>query len=102
MSNLRLEIKNTLLMSTAQIREALIKQLGEADDRLLKMMYAMVEAYLEGEADQVVGYDSDGKAQYVNDLKKELGEEVKRAKEGKYISLEELHKQSDQWLKPSK
>ena len=88
-------------MSTAQIREALKKQIEEADDRLLKMIYAMVEAYSDAN-ETAFGYDADGNPKTASEMRTELIKEVEDAKAGKYISLAQLKSRSEKWLKRSK
>jgi len=89
-------------MSTAQIKEALLKQIEEADERLLKMIYAMVEAYTESEDDPVLGYDAHGTPKTAMEMKVDLKARLDSAKAGNYISLEQLKTRSEQWLKGTK
>jgi hypothetical protein len=88
-------------MSTVQIRAALLKQIEEADERLLKMVYALVEAYLESD-ESIIGYDANGNPQIADVMKSELKKELENAKEGKYISLAQLKSRSEKWLKGTK
>ena len=89
-------------MSKEQLKEALLLQIEEADERLLKMIYALVDAYTSSEEESVVGYDVNGKAKTVNEMKISLKEELEKAKAGKYITLSELKNKSEKWLKGSK
>lgn len=87
-------------MSSAQIKEILKNQIDEADDRLLKMIYAMVDAYHE--SDTAFSYDEKGNPTSAKDMRKRLEGVVNNIKNGKGISLEELQKESEKWTKPTK
>ena len=89
-------------MSVAQIRAALLKQIDQADERLLKMIHALVEAYSETEEDSVIGYDAHGNPKTATEMKAILKDELTDAKAGKYISLAELKSRSEKWLKGTK
>lgn len=87
-------------MSSAQIKEELKKQIDEADDRLLKMIQAMMQVYLE--TDEAFSFDVYGNPTDAQQMKKELEEEVENAKKGKYIRLDDLKKKSEKWMKGTK
>ncbi len=91
-----------LRMSTAQIKEILLKQIEDADERLLKMIYALVEAYTETGEEGVLGYDAHGNPKTASEMKAILKQELEDAKAGKYISLAQLKSRSEQWLKGTK
>lgn len=87
-------------MSSAQIKEALKKQIEEADDRLLKMVHAMMQAY--SETDDAFSFDEHGNPTDAQQMRKELEEEIEKGKEGKYIRLDDLKKKSEKWMKGTK
>ena len=89
-------------MSTTEIKEALIRNIEEADEKLLKMLYAMVEIYQNEETDPIIGYTIDGKPKRASEMEEQLQKEVEAARRGEYITLEELRKKSDEWLKRTK
>jgi hypothetical protein len=89
-------------MSTAQIKAALLKQIDEADERLLKMIYALVEAYSDTDEVSVIGYDAHGNPTAAPELKASLKQELEDAKAGKYISLDQLKIRSEKWLNGTK
>lgn len=89
-------------MSTTEIRESLIRNIEEADDKLLKMLYAVVEIYQNEEVDPIIGYTIDGKPKRASEMEEQLQIEVEAAKRGEYITLEELRKKSDEWLNRTK
>jgi len=71
------------IMSSAQIKKLLKEQIDDADDRLLKMIHAMVKAYQN--TDDAFSFDSAGNPISANQMRKELEEEIGKAKDGKYI-----------------
>jgi hypothetical protein len=86
-------------MSTADIRAEVHQIVDRLDENFLKIVHSILDAYLQSqEDDPVVGYDIDGTPKRASVMKEELREEVERAGRGEYISVEELHKKSEQWL----
>jgi len=96
--------KKRYQMSRAQLKEALIVQLNEIeDDKLLKLIYDMLKVYdSQNRDDAIMGYDAQGNAKTVGEVKKSLAAELKSAKEGNHISVEQLKSRSEQWLKGMK
>jgi len=88
-------------MSSTQIKELLKKRIEDADDRLLKMMHAFVEAYHESD-DDAYAYDMEGNPISIAETKKEMKEGLEDVKNGNYITLEEIKKKSEQWMKRTK
>ncbi len=88
-------------MSTTEIKEAVLKQLEEADEKLLRMVYAMMEAYLT-EDDPIISYDAHGNPRRASELQDVLDKEVAAARKGNYISVDELDEKSKGWIKPTK
>ena len=87
-------------MSLAQIREELHQRIDIADERLLRMVYVMTEAYLEEEEDaelaQIIAkHDQDGpwKQMTEEELMEDLKESIAEADRGEYISIEDLEKE---------
>jgi len=88
-------------MSTKEIKKAVLEQLEEADDKLLRMIYAMMEAYLT-EEDPVISYDVHGNPRRASELQAILDKEVGEARKGNYITIDELDEKSKQWTKPTR
>lgn len=88
-------------MSAAQIKEAVIKHLENADDKLLKMIYAIIEAYQE-EDDPVISYDVAGNPRRASELKTILRKQVEEGRRGNYITVDELDEKSKKWIKRTK
>ena len=77
-------------MNTAALKKELHLYIDSADERFLKMVYAMSKEYSE---DTVVGYRTDGTSIAPADLKKRVKAASGRVKSGKYITQEELEKE---------
>ncbi|MGA9212932.1 hypothetical protein [Kaistella sp.] len=56
-------------MGTVELKKSILNYLQEADGKLLKMVKAMMESYIEN---GVVAYSVDGKALSKSDYRKEL------------------------------
>lgn len=94
-------------MSLAQIREELHQRIDLADERLLRMVYVMTEAYLEDEEEEddpelaeiIAKYDHSGpwKQMTEEELKEDLKESIAEIRRGEYISLEDLKKEMEEW-----
>ncbi len=85
-------------MSATEIKKVVLKQLEEADEKLLRMIYAMIEAY-QTDDDPMLSYDAHGNPRRASELKTLLDKEVGEAKKGKYITVDELDEKSKQWGK---
>ncbi len=89
-------------MSSIALKESLLKKIEKADDRLLKMIYALVEAYTESEEEAIMGYDIHGNPKTVKEMRITLQKEAEDAKAGKHISLSQLKNRSEKWLNDTK
>ena len=87
-------------MSSAQIKAILKEQIDAADDRLLKIIHVMIDAYQT--TDTAFSYDVDGISKSAAQMREELEVEVESAKKGKYIRLDDLKTKSEKWMKRTK
>ena len=85
-------------MGEVQLKETVMKQLEEADDKLIRMVYAIIAAYYDKE-DPVISYDVHGNPRTASELRTLLIEQVEEGRKGNYISVDELDQKSKQWLK---
>lgn len=88
-------------MSTTEMKEVVLKQLEEADEKLLRMVHAMIEAY-QTEDDPVISYDVHGNPRRASELQAILNKEVEGARKGNFITVDELDEKSKEWGKPTK
>ena len=85
-------------MNNTEIKSILHQRIEEADESFLKIMYAMVEAYVNEQEDPITGYDIHGTPKRASLMREQLIDEVSCAEKGEYITVEELRKRSDEWL----
>lgn len=88
-------------MSTTEMKEVVLKQVEEADEKLLRMIHAMIEAY-QTEDDPVISYDVHGNPRKASELQAILDKEVEGARKGNFITVDELDEKSKEWIKPIK
>lgn len=90
-------------MSAIELRAQVHQHIDELDEAFLKVIYAMLETYQQQQqADPIIGFDVDGKPKRASIMKMELKKEVEEAKKGNYTTIEDLKKESKQWLKTTK
>ncbi len=81
-------------MGTAELRKELHSYIDAADERFLKMVYAMSKEYNELDA---VGHKVDGTPITREDVKKRVRAASARVKAGNYITQEDLEKEVESW-----
>ena len=81
-------------MRTTEIRKEIHDYIDHADDRFLKLVYAMSKKY---ENSLIVGYTSKGEPITKIELQERVKAASKRVKSGDFISHEELEKEVENW-----
>lgn len=81
-------------MSTTEIRKEIHDYIDHADDRFLKLVYAMSKEY---ENTLIVGYTAKGEPITKIDLQERVKAASERVKSGDFISNEELEKEVENW-----
>ncbi|MBU0763965.1 MAG: hypothetical protein KJ607_03920 [Bacteroidetes bacterium] len=81
-------------MSTVELRNELQNYLNRADERFLKMVFAMAREY---EKSEIVGYKVDGTPITKQALKRRVKDASKRVKSGDFITQEEIEKEVENW-----
>lgn len=91
-------------MSTVEMRSEVASWLEELDDNFLAAVHAMVGTYVKKQKeDPIIGYDTgDGSPVTASAFLKEAEESLAAVDKGEYITIEELEKESESWLKPTK
>jgi mevalonate pyrophosphate decarboxylase len=87
-------IKNNTIMGALELRDSVLKYINTADERLLKVVKAVIESYQEND---IVTYTIDGKPLTRVAYKEELQEAKAEIKRGEYITQEDLEKESNNW-----
>ena len=81
-------------MGALELRDSVLESINKADERLLKVVKAVIESYQEND---VVSYTIDGMPLTRIAYKKELQEAIAEIKRGEYITQEDLEKESNDW-----
>lgn len=81
-------------MGVAELKEELHDYIDHADERFLKMVYAMSKEY---KASRVIGYKIDGTPITRKELAHRVASASKRVKSGDFISQEEVEKEIENW-----
>lgn len=80
-------IKNNTIMGALELRDSVLEYINTADERLLKVVKAVIESYQEND---IVAYTIDGKPLTRITYKEELQEAIAEIKKGDYTSQEDL------------
>jgi mevalonate pyrophosphate decarboxylase len=81
-------------MGALGLRDNLLQYINQADERLLKVVKAVMESYWE---EEVVAYSVDGKPLTKIVYKEELKEAIAEIKRGEFTTQEDLEKESENW-----
>lgn len=81
-------------MGIPELRNDLHDFINHADERFLKMVYAMSKEY---ENSALVGYNFDGTSITTEDLSKRVRIASNRVKDGDYLTQEEIEKEINEW-----
>ncbi len=81
-------------MGALELRESVLEYINTADERLLKVVKAVIESYQEND---IVAYTIDGMPLTRITYKEELQEAKSEIKRGEYTSHEDLEKESNNW-----
>lgn len=80
-------------MGIIELRKELHNYINQADEKFLKMVYAMSREYQKPS----IGYDIDGKKITRQDLKKRVRAASERVKSGDFLTQEEVEKEIENW-----
>lgn len=81
-------------MGVQKLREEIHEYINHADERFLKMVYAMSKEYKESD---VAGYNVDGSAITKESLIKRVKAASHRVKSGHFITQEEIEEEIKNW-----
>ena len=82
-------------MASSDLKQSVQNYIDTADNRLLKMIKALVESYHE--EDEVVAYTVDGKPLTRKLYNQELLDAETEIQKGELTSVEDLEKESQNW-----
>lgn len=81
-------------MGVQKLRDELHEYINHADEKFLKMVYAMSKKH---DQQDVVGFDTNGIPISKNELVKRVKTASKRVKSGDFISQEEIEREIENW-----
>jgi hypothetical protein len=81
-------------MGVQKLREELHDYINSADERFLKMVYAMSKEYKKTD---IAGYNYDGSPITKENLLKRVKAASQRVKSGDFITQEEVEKEIENW-----
>ena len=82
-------------MASLDLKQSVQNYIDTADNRLLKMIKALVESYHE--EDQIVAYTVEGKPLTRKQYNQELVDAETEIQRGELTSVEDLEKESQNW-----
>lgn len=89
-------------MSAVEIKAEINRYLELVEDeRFLKVVHSMLDTYLK-EGDPIIGYEVDGTPITASTFLKQADESMAEVERGEYTTLEELEKESEEWLNRTK
>lgn len=89
-------------MSTTEKRSHARELIDRMDDEFFDAVYALMETYVRKQEGAILGYTAKGDPVRVGEFIEQAEEEVRRAKAGEGISVDELRKESNEWLARTK
>ncbi len=81
-------------MGVQKLRQDLHEYINQADERFLKMVYAMSKEYKKTD---VAGYDTGGSPITKENLVKRAKSASQRVKSGEFVTQEDLEKEIENW-----
>jgi hypothetical protein len=81
-------------MGALELRESVLEYINSADERLLKVVKAVIESYQE---EEIVAFSVDGKPITRSIYKEELAKAALEIKNGNVTSQEDLENESENW-----
>ena len=81
-------------MTTMDMRENILTAVHNADNRLLKLINALIESYRE---DEIVAYTVSGEALTRETYRQRIAEAEAEIEKGHYITQEDLEKKVRSW-----
>ncbi len=94
-----------MIMSAVEIRteiDNLLDKVQDQDESFLKVVYSVLCTYVQEQKDPTLGYETDGTPFTASAFLAQADEAMAAVERGEYITLEQLEKESEEWLKPTK
>ncbi|CAA9199900.1 hypothetical protein FLA105534_02846 [Flavobacterium bizetiae] len=81
-------------MGALELRDSVLEYINTADERLLKVVKAVIESYQE---EEIVAFSVEGKPITRGAYKAELANAKLEIQKGEFISQDDLEKESENW-----
>ncbi len=81
-------------MGVQKLREELLEYINHADERFLKMVYAMSKEYQESD---IAGYEVNGSPITKKSLVRRAKSASQRVKSGDFVTQEQVEKEIENW-----
>ncbi len=88
-------------MTALQLKKAVHDYVDNLDNNFLQIIHSMLETHAQ-QTDPVIGYDTDGTPLRASEMKKLYEQDMKDMENGDFITLEELRKESAEWMNATK
>jgi len=88
-------------MTTVQLKKAVHDYIDNLDDNFLQIVHSMLETHAQ-QVDPIIGYDADGTPLRASEMKKLYEQDMKDMENGDFVTLEELRKESVEWMNAMK
>lgn len=82
------------IMAALELRDTILEYINTADERLLKVVKAVIESYQE---EEIVAFSVDGEPVTKAMYKESLADAKLEIENGNYISQEDLEKEAENW-----
>jgi hypothetical protein len=83
-----------MIMGALEMRESVLEYINTADERLLKVVKAVIESYQE---EEIVAFSVEGKPITRSDYKAQLADAKLEIERGEYTSQEDLEDEAKNW-----
>ncbi len=91
-------------MSTIELKAQIHDYVERLEDEVfVQAIHTILGTHIASTSENVKGYNMDGTAQFssVEEMKTELDRRVASAKQGNFVSVEELRQKYKSWTKPT-
>ena len=91
-----------IAMSAIEMRNDILKWTEQVDDTFLSAVHAMMGTYVKQQEDPILGYEADGTAVTASAFLEQAEEDLAAVERGEFTTIEELEKESEEWLSATK
>ena len=89
-------VHKTIIMSATQVKEQIQKYIDQADERMIRAIYAMLQNYFDQE-EEIVAFTVNGKPLTKKDMLDTLNQAVTDVENGKGLTSDDIRKEKKNW-----